>query len=233
MFLKWIFFAENPFVKPELFQNKRYTIGLGVTFLVAFLIFAISFMPPLLFADVNNLSPFMIGALMFPPAIAAAVLGKRGGRLADEKGDLYLVMLAVVLIFLCYSFLFAFTGIPPVLIMLILMFGNVGATFIRVGMSNTISKTLPAKQTGIGMGFFTMFNFIAGAVATTVLGKLLDIGVSGFSLNPFLTNEMIVKYSNIFFILALMAALAGCLYVLTLAITLKKVRSAKNTNAGF
>jgi DHA2 family metal-tetracycline-proton antiporter-like MFS transporter len=40
-------------------------------------------------------------------------------------------------------------------------------------MSNTIAGTLPRESAGLGMGMYSMMNFISGAIATTLIGKLI------------------------------------------------------------
>ena len=45
---------------------------------------------------------------------------------------------------------------------------------MQISMSNTISQTLSKEETGVGMGLLSMINFISGAMAMSVVGKLLD-----------------------------------------------------------
>ena len=73
---------------------------------------------------------------------------------------------------------------------------------MQIALSNTISRTLPKEQTGIGMGLFSMLNFLSGAVASGVYGKAIDQGAL-FRLSPFYTSPEFTVYSNIYFILIL------------------------------
>ncbi len=203
--------AAEPFIQPALLKNKQYIYGVLTAFLATGLAFGIPFLTPQLLANINHLSPAMIGLIMFPGAIASASLGRMGGRLADEKGNSFLFYLATSCQFLAFSLLSTVAGLSPYLIMLVLISGNLGQTFMQIAMSNTISRTLPRDQIGIGMGLFSMLNFIAGATATTFIGKVLDLGAT-LRLNPLLMNQGASVYSNIYFALAVLVVIVICLY---------------------
>ena len=83
---------------------------------------------------------------------------------------------------------------------------------MQIAMSNTISRTLSKEETGVGMGLFSMLNFISGAIAMSLIGKMLDRESAGFALNPIVTNEAAYVYSNIFVVLCVMIAVAAALY---------------------
>ena len=151
--------------------------------------FSMTFMTPQFLSAVNGLTPSNIGFVLVPAAIASAIMGRKGGRVADTRGNFVLVFIASVFIFLAFSLLSTFIGVSAFVIALILIFGNVGQTFMQISMSNTISQTLSKEETGVGMGLLSMINFISGAMAMSVVGKLLDKGSTSLKLNPFVANE--------------------------------------------
>jgi len=212
LFLFRIRMAKEPFIKPTLFKNKNYTFGLVLAFLNTSLTFALPFMTPQFLAKLNHLSPAMIGLVMFPAALSSALMGRKGGKLADKKGNLLLVHTATSLLFVCYILLSSFVGSSPLLIIIFLIFGNLGQTFMSIALSNTISRTLTKEQTGVGMGLFAMLNFISGATATSLIGKLLDNNKTEFHFNPIIYNSAVFIYSNIFFVLALLIIVVAFLY---------------------
>src|SRR5690606_29378281 len=204
-----------PFVSLTLFKNSAYSLTLIVTFLTASLLFALTFAMPLLLHDVHHLSQLKIGLVLFPSAIIAALLGKRGGRLADKKGNTYLFYLSTSLLAFCYVLLAIFVESTFIFwIAIILIFGNVGATFIRVALSNAISRTLPKDSIGIGMGFFSMLNFIAGAVATTSIGVLIEKEVTIFDSVSFIHSNAAIGYSNIFILLIFISIIISVIFPL-------------------
>ncbi|PWK16484.1 MFS transporter [Tumebacillus permanentifrigoris] len=201
LFILRIRTAAEPFIQPALFQNRQYTWGIVISFLASGLSFGIPFLTPMMFTTLNHVSPATIGFFMFPGAILAALLARRAGRLADEKGNTALGSIALSLLFLAYGLLSVVAGLSPWVVMCFLIFGNLGQTFIQIANSNLISRTLSKQHAGVGMGLMMMVNFIAGATATSIIGKVLDFGPT-LQLNPLLMQGEGVVYSNIFLFLA-------------------------------
>ncbi|MBD0383002.1 MFS transporter [Paenibacillus sedimenti] len=194
--------AAVPFIKPDLFKNKSYSLGLVIAFLVTTIGYSLPFLSPQLLSQVNHLTPGLVGFAMVPAAVTSAILGRKAGKLADVKGNSFLFYSASALLFACFVFMSAFAGISPVFIALILILGNVGQTFIYIALSNAVSRTLPREQTGVGMGLMAMLNFIAGAVSANVYSKTVDHGSSS-SWNPVNSYPEAFVYSNIYFIIAI------------------------------
>ena len=137
---------------------------------------------PMLLADVYHLESQWIGFALVPAAFAAAVLGRRGGKLADRKGNLALYAIAAGLLITCFSLMGLLAGTLPVwAIPLVLMFGNVGQTFIQVAITNSVSGTLPKPEAGVGMGLFSMTNFISNAVSASLYGVAVEAGRTGLA----------------------------------------------------
>lgn len=78
--------AHDPFIQPKLFRNKQYSYGLLIAFLGTGISFGLPYLAPQFLNSLNQLTPAIIGLVMFPAAIASALLGKRGGvwRIAKE-----------------------------------------------------------------------------------------------------------------------------------------------------
>ncbi|KAB2338229.1 multidrug efflux MFS transporter [Cytobacillus depressus] len=100
----------------------------------------------------------------------------------------------------------------PYVIALILIAGTVGQTFMQIAMSNTISRTLAKEEAGIGMGLFSMLNFISGAISMSVIGKVIDTKQTAFHLNPFVLNIDAYVFSNIFFVMCILTIAIFWLY---------------------
>ncbi|MFP5112976.1 MFS transporter [Bacillaceae bacterium C204] len=201
LFIRRIRSVSDPFVPPELFKNKRYTIGLTIAFLSSGIGFSLYFLIPLLLSRVHHLEPNLIGMVMVPAAAASAILGRIGGMLADRKGNSSLFFMASGLLLTCFILISTFTGISLVYIATFLIFGNVGQTFMMIALSNSVSMTMQRRQAGVGMGLLTMLNFIAGGMASGIYGKVVDLG-SGVHWNPANIYPKSFIYSNIFLVLA-------------------------------
>lgn len=225
LFIVRIRTTSEPFIQPSLFKNRSYSVGLFIAFITTAMSFGIIFMTPQYLADLNQLSPGSIGFVLFPAAIASAVMGRKGGKLADERGNSSLVWAASLLFLICFALLSTWVGVSPYFIMIILIAGNVGQTFMQIAMSNTLSRTLTKEQVGVGMGLFAMVNFISGAISMSFIGRLLDNKETSLHLNPFVTNEGASVYSNIFVVMCLLVVIAALLYRLQFGTAQSKVKA--------
>lgn len=212
LFIWRIHTTQEPFIQTALFKNKNYTIGILVSALSSGIGFGIPYLTPLLLQGINGLSPLWSGLVMFPGALLAAVLGKKGGKLADIKGNNFLTYTALLSFFLGYGFLSLVAGLSPFMVMIVLIFAYIGQTFIQIALGNTVSRSLPREQTGVGMGVYMMTNFIAGAIATTLISKALEIKNATLQLNPFLLKHESLNYSNIYAALAILIVIVFIIY---------------------
>ncbi|WP_028548031.1 MFS transporter [Paenibacillus sp. UNC451MF] len=201
LFIARIRTAPEPFVQPALFGHKPYVVGVVVAFIINGIGLSLYFLSPLLLSQVHQLSPQWIGMALVPAAIASAILGRKGGKLADLKGNAFLFHMASSLLIACFILLSTFSGISPLSVSVILILGNVGQSYMLITMSNSISRTLTPKQMGVGMGMFSMLNFISQAIATGSYSRILEIRASD-SWNPFSLNPAGSMFSNIYLILA-------------------------------
>ncbi|AIQ45797.1 hypothetical protein R70723_07820 [Paenibacillus sp. FSL R7-0273] len=212
LFILRIRYAAHPFIDPVVFRNKAYTSGLAIAFVLTAISFSTPFITPQLLAQLNQLSPAVIGLIMLPSALITAYMGRKGGRLADEKGNSFLLTAAAALLIFGFLCLSTVAGMPPVFIAVSLIFTVLGQSFMQIALSNTISRTLSKDQIGIGMGLFSMLNFIAAAVSTATIGKILDFGTTTIRFNPIPRDSAAFVYSNIFLTLALLVAIMASLY---------------------
>ncbi|WP_027409961.1 MFS transporter [Anoxybacillus tepidamans] len=204
--------ADQPFVQPGLFKNKQYIRRLIIAFMVSGIGFSIYFLSPLFLAQVHHLPPGWISMAMVPAALTAALLGQKGGRLADRKGNTYLYFIASSLIIICFALLSTFIGVSPLWIAFFLVIGQVGQTFITIAISNAVSTTLPKEHSGVGMGLLSMLNFIAGGMASGVYGKIVDLGAEAVW-NPINIYKNGAVYSNLFLVLAVIHVLILMFYL--------------------
>ncbi|MEV5027288.1 MFS transporter [Paenibacillus sp. LPE1-1-1.1] len=227
LFLLRIRYAAAPFINPAIFRNKPFSFSLMMTFVMIGISFAIPFITPQLLSSANHLSPVLIGMVMLPSALMAALLGRRGGKLADEKGIPFLVYTASALLIIGFICLSSVVGMSPVFIAVFLIFGVLGQSFMQIAMSNTVSRTLSQEHLGVGMGLFTMITFISSAASTAAIGKILDFGTSTFHINPIPHNSSTFVYSNIFLALAFLVVVMAALYYVQFRCAAKMAKDEK------
>lgn len=205
LFIARIRIAAEPFVTPIVFTNRSYIGGIVMAFLINGMGVSLYYLSPLFLAQVQGISTNWIGFVMVPAALASAFLSRIGGKLADAKGNAYLFYVASILLLTCFGLLSSFTGISVIGIALFLIFGNVGQSFMQITMANSISRTLSKEQAGVGMGIFSMMNFISMGIASAIYSKVIDIGAQT-TWNPVNSYANGVIFSNIYFVLALVHA---------------------------
>jgi DHA2 family metal-tetracycline-proton antiporter-like MFS transporter len=209
--------TEFPFVSPVLFSNRIYRNSIITTFLSIGTVFGMMFMVPIMLSDLNGLDASRIGLAVFPGAVSAVIMGVIGGRLCDRKGSRFVVYTGSGLMIAGFVILSSSAGYAPWIITLELIFSYAGFAFLQSALPHTISDVLSAGQTGIGMGIFNLFFFISGAFSTAGIGRVLDFGSSGFSLNPLNPHADGWIYSNIFIMLAVIVAAALIIFHMTVA----------------
>ncbi|KRF07231.1 antiporter [Paenibacillus sp. Soil766] len=203
LFMVRIRTAGEPFIAPKLFQNRKYTLGLTLSFLISGSCCSLYVLSPLLLTDVQQLPSVWIGFALIPAAVASALFGRKGGKLADAKGNSYVAYIASSLLLACFLLLATFTGSSPLFIALFLLLGNVGQSFIVIAVNNSVSRTLPADQVGVGMGMLSMANFIGQGIAIGLYSKAVDLGSTSMSSwNPLFGHGSGVIFSNIYVVLA-------------------------------
>ncbi|WP_178024714.1 hypothetical protein [uncultured Paenibacillus sp.] len=79
--------------------------------------------------------------------------------MADAKGNSFVIYVASLLLIGCFALISVASGAAAGWIAAILILGNVGQIFMQLALSNTISRTLPKEQTGVGMGLLSILAF--------------------------------------------------------------------------
>jgi Arabinose efflux permease len=194
--------AAEPFVSRALLRDRVYLMGLTIAALVMSISYALPFLTPQLLADINRLEPGWIGFVMVPGACVSAYLGRKVGKMADIKGNSFVYHSAFALLFGCFLALSFFVGSVAAVIGFIFAFGTVGQMFMQIALSNTISRSIPKDQVGVGMGLMTLCNFLSGAVATGIYGKIMDHGATAPWL-PWQSHEEAFVFSNLYLVLAI------------------------------
>lgn len=211
LFVLRVLTATSPFIEPMLFGNRPFMLTLLISVGTQAIGVSLVFLVPLLLSEVQAVSVVWLGLIMVPAAVTAALLGRSGGRLADAKGNLYLFVVAIIALLICFFLLSIFTEAGAGWIAFFLIFGQTGLWFMMIVMSNTATVTLPSSMSGVGMGLFMMMNFLGQGVAIGIYGLMVDRGARQSWL-PWTSYAESAVYSNIFFLLGVFLVLLALLY---------------------
>lgn len=194
--------AKEPFIQPDLFTNGPFRRGVITSLFVFGTVIAVFFVLPLILDKVQHLDTTAIGMVLFPGAISGVVFGPIGGRLADNRGNRFVLTVGMALV-VASLIAVSFVLTQPVWWLSgLLLFTYVGFSFVQTGLINAVSQTLPVEETGVGMGLFNLVGILAGAVGTAGAARVLEAGL--------------LNYQGVLVVFALGAGAAGAWYALTL-----------------
>jgi DHA2 family metal-tetracycline-proton antiporter-like MFS transporter len=205
--------TEYPFIRPDLFANVSFRTTILTSFLGIFTMFSMMFLLPLLLSEVNGLTTQLIGFVLFPGAVCAALIGGFVGRLTDRIGSQPVVYLALALMVSGFFLLSTFIGNAAWIISIVLIITYIAFPFLQTSTATLISTILPGRQIGIGMGIYNLCNFMSGAFGGAIIGKILDHNSTGWAINPLAhAKGSAIIYSNLFMGLIILTLLNGTIF---------------------
>lgn len=178
IFWLWIGRIDNPFAVRELFHNARYLATMSTAFLVNATRFGTIVLVPIFLTNVNGLEPIWIGAVLFPGALAIALLSRRAGRLADEHGPRAPVSVGTLFIVAGNLVAAYHAGGEPLGVAVGMGLYGVGFALIQSPLVSATSQIVPRNMTGVGMGIFMMVFFVGGAFGTALSVTTVELQAS-------------------------------------------------------
>jgi MFS transporter, DHA2 family, metal-tetracycline-proton antiporter len=166
---------EDSFIPKSVLANRNFVL-LGLT-AIGMTATAMGSMVtlPLLLDEVQGVRVGQIGLVMLPSAIASAVLGPIGGRLADRYGSV--VPLRMGLASLVFGALmmssFGTSGSSIMVAILSISFG-MGMGLAGAPLLNSVSLVLPSSQSGTGVGLIHMVFLMGGSFGVAVKTAIID-----------------------------------------------------------
>lgn len=178
-------------------------------------VFGVFFLIPLMLSRVHELGTDQIGLLLFPGAISAVYFGPFAGALADRRGNSFVVGIGVLLLAGSMAAMALTLGFTFWVVLFAMVGNYIGFTMFQTAMVNSVSQTLQPEQSGIGMGIFNLISIVAGALGTTLVGRILDGQWLDSGLVSLSRNASGFAYSDILIILALVVLASGWVFRVT------------------
>jgi DHA2 family metal-tetracycline-proton antiporter-like MFS transporter len=211
----WLRYAPNPFIDPALFRNLRFRNGVFVGMTLFSVVFGVFFLVPLMLTGVHGLSTDQIGMLLFPGAISAVWFGPFAGALADRRGNAYVVGIGVLLLAGSMAGMALLLGFTYWVVLFAMLANYIGFTMFQTAMVNSVSQTLAPEQSGIGMGIFNLISIVAGALGTTLVGRILDGQWLDSGFISLSRNLQGFAYSDILLLLSFVVLAGGWVFRVT------------------
>lgn len=194
-----------PFIQIHLLQNERYRRLLLLGFLAFSSIMTSFFVLPLMLQAANGLTAGMIGLVLFPGSMAAALLGSKAGKLSDQYGSAPVIRGGASIMAAGFLLLSTVIGASALWVAVILVIIYVGFASVQSSLGNFIASTLDRREVGIGMGLYNLINFLGGALGPAFMSHFLEARTGRW--NPFAATQY-SSYSNTFLLLAMLCILA-------------------------
>lgn len=191
----------EPFISLSLFSKGPFRFAIVATFLSSATGFSMMLTIPLMLQDFFQLRADWIGFVLFPAAMAAAFMGRLGGRWTDQFGSIRMLLTAGTCMLTGFILMSLFAQFSPWLIAFFLIFLNIGFVFMQSAMTKLVSLLLPQTDMGAGMGIFSLTNFLSGAIGGTIATRALDWNVSYSVLYMGFAAFIIMQLSVVYLVL--------------------------------
>ncbi|MES5892232.1 MFS transporter [Bacillus cereus group sp. RP43] len=185
--------VEYPFIDIELFTNKPFLRLIAVGFIINVALCASLLLLPLLLGREHDLSPFVIGIVLFVASLFGIVSSFITGKIVPSFGNVRMINVASVVMIVGFLLL----GLIPngnfivILVAVILTFMSYSA--IQVSLNTLIPKTLNSAKVGVGLGLYNLINFFGMAFGPAVASKIME-ATNSYRLNFMLIVVLILAH---------------------------------------
>jgi DHA2 family metal-tetracycline-proton antiporter-like MFS transporter len=194
---------QDPFIKIQLFLNRRYRSILLVGLMAFMTHFAFLFVMPVMLAKLFSQPPASIGFIIFPGAMLSALAAIYIGRFIDRFGSLPIMRFGLAALLLSAVLFTVFGTKAPAMTAIFYMFTSLGFSSLTSSLANEASRILNKDVVGSGMGLLQLVQFFGGAFGVAAAGLLID-----WQKNVELANV----FQNIFLFFSLLLVVAYAVY---------------------
>lgn len=159
----------------SLFQNRRFSTAVAVSFLFGFGSFATVYIFPVFGQIVQGYTATIAGSLLLPGSIAAAFILPITGRLAD-RFPAHKVIIAGMMIFAVSVIFMADADIDTVFwsMALYLFIGRIGVALVSPSLNSAALAALQPDQVHRGAGAVNLFLMLGGSCGINALVVVLE-----------------------------------------------------------
>jgi len=174
MFLVQMFTAKDPFLRPALFRDRNFAVGLSMIFIVGVVLLAtLALLPPFL-QDLMGYPVMTAGLVLAPRGIGSMIAMILVGRLIGRADPRYLILFGFIMMALALHQMAGFT--TDVSVQTIVVTGliqGVGLGFVFVPLSTITFATLAPQYRTDGTAMFSLMRNIGSSIGISVMITLL------------------------------------------------------------
>ena len=164
-----------PFIDRALLANRRYLLLTVVGFLTMSGGMGVIVVAPFLYTNVNGLPSGQVGLALLPQALVVVSLSGTAGRLADRWNPFVLIVPGLLISCVTVLFLSAVAiGWPAPAFSAVTMFLGLGQALVNAPLMTVLTRTIPARIYGVGLGIFNMLFFVGTSLGAAVATALLE-----------------------------------------------------------
>ena len=164
-----------PFIDRALLANRRYLLLTVVGFLTMSGGMGVIVVAPFLYTNVNGLPSGQVGLALLPQALVVVSLAGTAGRLADRWNPFVLIVPGLLISCVTVLFLSAVAiGWPAPAFSAVTMFLGLGQALVNAPLMTVLTRTIPARIYGVGLGIFNMLFFVGTSLGAAVATALLE-----------------------------------------------------------
>jgi DHA2 family multidrug resistance protein len=174
MFLVQMFTAGNPFLRPALFKDRNFAVGLCMIFIVGIVLLAtLALLPPFL-QDLMGFPVITAGLVLAPRGIGSMIAMIGVGRLVGRVDIRWLILFGFIMMALALYQMAGFT--TDVSIQTIVITGiiqGIGLGFVFVPLSTITFATLSPEYRNDGTAMFSLMRNIGSSIGISVMIAML------------------------------------------------------------
>lgn len=166
--------VEYPFVERVLLANRRFILLCMVGFLSMGATVGAIIVAPFLFERVNGLSTATVGLALLPQAVVLTLVSRPMGRLADRYDALKLMTIGLIINVIVIAIMVTVAvGWPTLALVGLFVFLGFGQAMVNSPLSVTITRSIPPRSAGSGLGIYNMLFFVGGGFGAASAAALL------------------------------------------------------------
>ncbi|MFD0704606.1 MFS transporter [Alloscardovia venturai] len=165
--------AQNPFVTPTFFKNTRWIMGIMLIILFYFVNYCISPIFNAIGGSIYKMSTSEVSMYIVWAFVVAAVVGTTSGAIVDKIGRTPAIVTAAILMIVGFvGAAFAINaGFVVLTIFAALYYAGCGLMYSPV--VSTVLDTLPADESGRGVGMNDLMMNVTASIGISIIGGLI------------------------------------------------------------
>jgi Na+/melibiose symporter-like transporter len=176
LYVVWASHRSHPAVDLKLLRHLQPALAVGLSALVAIVLFVMLFLIPVFLESVQGLSPLVAGLALLPQGLVTGVGTVLGNRLAASRGTRVSAILGMVVLTVSTVALFAVQLATPAWVTALILSGRGLALGLTIQpLLTTMMGSLPPEQVPDGNTLFNVAQRLGGSIGIPLLATFFAV----------------------------------------------------------